>query len=104
MCVCVCVCVCVYVYMCIYIYKCICICISRSRSRSIYLSIYLDIYTVLYTRTQVRVLEHAPKPTLLDSLSNIAGVVVRGAPPRLNDSVIWPLHDIAITNIVWCMP
>jgi len=37
---------------------------------------------------------------------NFANVVVnaRGREERLDQSIpVWPLHDIATTNIVWCM-
>ena len=84
---CVCVCVCVYIY----IYICICMYMYIYTYISIYvdLSIYTHTYRVNpFTRSLDMSLPFSPNLNPY---------------PLSSASMPEPLHDIVITNIVWCM-
>jgi len=89
-----------YIYICIYIYIYL----------SIYLSVYLSVYLYIYIWVASLTTYYPPPPCFQHGGAILAysseAVTLSGASAIFDCSahtVRWPLQDIAIANIVWCM-
>jgi len=90
----------IYIYVYIYIYMCVCVCVCVC----VCIIVTLGSVVALDTNVVRRPVEcgAAQNRTFCPptGISDLVHVRQRGNSRR---TPCWPLHDIAITNIVWCM-